>query len=95
MPIDWVALVGVLGAVLFLLIPILGLTARFALKPVVESMIALKGAQAAPQEITALKERIAFLENQLSGMETELSRLQEARDFENRLLDKPDPDATS
>jgi hypothetical protein len=95
MPVDWVALVGVLGGVLFLLIPILGLTARFALKPVVESMIALKGAQAAPQELTALKERIAFLENQLSGMETELSRLQEARDFENRLLDKPDPDATS
>lgn len=95
MPIDWVALVGVVGGVLFLLIPILGFTARFALKPVVESMLALKGAQAAPQELASLKERVAFLEGQLSEMETEMERLQEARDFESRLLEGTDPDSLS
>ena len=30
MPIDWVALIGVTGAMLVLIIPVLGLTARFA-----------------------------------------------------------------
>lgn len=85
MPVDWVALTAVVMGTLTVLIPIAGLTLRFALKPVTEAMIAFKGSQGATQEVRLLEKRIAYLEQQNSHLESEMERLTEVVDFHDRL----------
>lgn len=46
-------------------IPLLGLTIRFSLKPLVEAFIRLREAQLAAPQLQQLQERVAFLERQL------------------------------
>jgi hypothetical protein len=46
-------------------IPLLGLTIRFSLKPLVEAFIRLREAQYAAPQIQVLRERVAYLERQL------------------------------
>jgi len=53
-------------------IPLLGLTLRFSLKPLVEAYIRLREAQIASHQMQALNQRVAYLEREL-----ELLRLPE------------------
>lgn len=46
-------------------IPLLGLTVRFSLKPVVEAFIRLREAQLGSQQLQQLQERVAYLEREL------------------------------
>ncbi|HVG63722.1 MAG TPA: hypothetical protein VNA24_34475 [Hyalangium sp.] len=46
-------------------VPLLGLTIRFSLKPLVEAFIRLREAQLAAPQIHVLRERVAYLERQL------------------------------
>jgi hypothetical protein len=74
----------VLGG-LAILIPIAGLTARFALKPVIEAITHFRGAQVGDQRIAFMEQRINLLEEQLHAMEREQSRLVEDNDFRKQL----------
>lgn len=85
MPVDWVALVAVIMGTLTILIPIAGLTLRFALKPVTEAVIAFRSSQGVGQEIELLEKRVAFLEQQNSNLEESIDRLVEAVEFHDRL----------
>ena len=40
----------------------------------------------APDEVRIMKERISLLEQQLNGIDSEVNRLAEAVDFQDRLL---------
>ena len=75
----------VMGSLMFL-IPIAGLTARFAIKPVLE---AIRGSRdnsgANPRELAMLEQRVALLEAQYQGLENSVERLSEVKDFERRL----------
>ena len=46
-------------------IPLLGLTIRFSLKPLVEAFIRLREAQLGSSQLQALRDRVAYLERQL------------------------------
>jgi hypothetical protein len=46
-------------------VPLLGLTIRFSLKPLVEAFIRLREAQLAAPQLDMLRERVAHLERQL------------------------------
>lgn len=46
-------------------IPLLGLTLRFSLKPVVEAFIRLREAQLGSQQLQQLRDRVAYLEREL------------------------------
>jgi hypothetical protein len=46
-------------------IPLLGLTLRFSLKPLVEAYIRLREAQIASNQIEGLRQRVAYLEREL------------------------------
>lgn len=46
-------------------VPLMGLTIRFALKPLVEAFIRLREAQLGAPQIHILRERVAYLERQL------------------------------
>lgn len=74
----------VLGGLAFL-IPIAGLTARFALKPVIEAITVLRGGQMGDQRVGLLEQRINLLEEQLHAMEREQARLVEDNDFRKQL----------
>ena len=75
----------VLGSLMFL-IPIAGLTARFAIKPVMEALgRAREGAGTNARELSVLEQRVALLEQQYQNLEGSVERLQDVKDFERRL----------
>ena len=71
-----------------LLIPIAGLTARFALKPIVEAIARMKEMQAggtSQQEVHVLEQRLALLEQQYQQLEGSITRITELKDFDRQL----------
>ena len=84
-PVDLVPLVAVVMGLLVVLIPISGLTARFALKPIAEAVARMRESQGSSREIAILEQRVALLEQQLSSVETDVNRLEEAKVFERQL----------
>ncbi|HEX2187795.1 MAG TPA: hypothetical protein VHG51_02795 [Longimicrobiaceae bacterium] len=87
-PVDITALVGTIGGILIVLIPVAGLTARFALKPVVEAISRAREGQGAGREAAITEQRLALLEQQLRNVEGSVARLAEESDF-RRQLDAP------
>lgn len=67
------------------LIPITGLTARFALKPVMEALGRYREAQGDKQMQQLLERRVALLEEQLHSMDRSMRELQEEAEFRREL----------
>jgi hypothetical protein len=74
----------VLGS-LTVLIPITGITARIALRPLMEAMGRYKEMQGANEAQQLLERRFALLEDQLQGMDRTLRELAEESDFRRQL----------
>lgn len=85
MPIDWVALAGVIMGTLIVLIPVAGITLRFAMKPISEAVLAFKASQGREEKVEILEKRVALLEQQNENLESELGRVVEAVKFHERL----------
>lgn len=64
-PINLAEVMAVLMGTSIVLIPVIGLTARFAFKPLVQSLIALRSPPESAVRIAELERRIAQLERQL------------------------------
>ncbi len=80
----WDDVLGFIVVIALLVIPSLGLTARFALKPIVESMLRIREAldrSRAPAE----DPRLAALETRLDAMQETLERVAQAVDFHAQL----------
>jgi hypothetical protein len=54
MPIELTGLIGTIGGILIVLIPVAGLTARFALKPIVEAITRVREVQGGNRETAIL-----------------------------------------
>lgn len=67
------------------LIPITGLTARFALKPVMEALSKYRESQTDQQMQALLERRVALMEEQLHSMDRSLRELAEASEFQREL----------
>lgn len=83
-----VPVVAIVGGLLIFLIPIAGFTARFAFRPIVESMAKLREMQAGGSggaDVRQLEQRVSAIEHQLEGMDSSLQRLIEAKDFDRQL----------
>lgn len=78
------------GIILF--IPVAGLTIRFALKPVVESIARLMEARAGSAANDILERRVALLEQELNVTRDELRSLSAKHDFDRRLSARRDED---
>jgi hypothetical protein len=86
-PNDIVPLVAIIGLIV---IPSLGLTARFALKPIIEGMLKIREAldrQRSPVE----DPRLATIEARLSGLEEAVERIAVAAEFDTRLRAAAEP----
>jgi sensor histidine kinase YesM len=77
---------GTLG-ILTVLIPIAGLTARFALKPIVEAIARMREVQAGAtgRELGVLEQRVALLEQQYQALDSSVERIAEIKDFDRQL----------
>jgi hypothetical protein len=85
MPIDVTGVIAVFMGTLIVLIPVAGVTVRFALKPIAEAIARIRASQSASQEMSLMAQRLDLLERQLSGVESELHRLREVQEFHAQL----------
>lgn len=70
---------------LSILVPVLALSARFALKPVMESWIKLRQSQTSDEEKIMQDRRIALLEAEINGLQQLVQHQVETSDFERAL----------
>ena len=90
--VDWVPIVGIVMGTLTILIPLSIITLRFAIKPIAEAVTQMRAGGASQEELAIMRQRLALMEQQLGGLETEVHRIGEAQDFQAELL-KPGEDA--
>lgn len=84
-PIDLTAIIATIMGISIVLIPVIGLTARFALKPLAESVGHFFQSKNVEESVRILERRMALLEQQLESMDTTLQRVAEASDFHREL----------
>ncbi len=76
---------------LAILVPVVALSARFALRPVMESWIKLRQTQTTGDEKIMQDRRIALLEAEIHSLQQLVQQQLEARDFERALKDPNTP----
>jgi len=84
-PIDVVGLVATIMGISIVLIPVLGLTARFALKPTVEALAKFLEGRNSDQVVSILERRVALLEQQVESMEDSVRRIEAVAEFHREL----------
>jgi len=82
---ELIGLTAVVMGSLTVLIPIAGITARIALKPIVEAMARYREIKGSDDAVTMLERRMSLMEEQLHGMDRSLRLLVEDADFRRRL----------
>lgn len=80
-------ILGILVMGLIVFTPVAGLTARFALKPLIESLARLADSRGGVRgdELRVLASRVALLEQELKATREEVRSLEERSDFDRRL----------
>jgi len=88
MPVDYTAIIAVIMGSLMFLIPIAGFTARFAMKPIVESIAKLRDSSARGEAIEMVERRLALLEQEVqsvANIKDEVARLVDELEFQRKL----------
>ena len=88
-PIDLTALLAVFMGVSVVLVPVIGITARFALKPTVEALSRFFEKRGSDEAISILERRMALIEQQVESIDTNVQRLVETADFDQKLAASP------
>lgn len=86
--------IGIALVTSLVVIPALGATARFALKPIVDALIRLKEggllpSQSRPAESALLVEEVRRLREEVAQLTQTVNRLEEAESFHRRLAAPP------
>jgi hypothetical protein len=86
-----IPILGIVMGGLMFLIPIAGLTARFAIKPIMEALAKGRevGLGGTNRELAVLEQRVALLEQQHQALEASLERLGEVKEFDRMLSSGP------
>ena len=94
LPIDITALLAVFMGISIVLIPVIGITARFALKPTVEALARLFEHKGLEDTVAIMDRRMALLEAQIESLEGSVKQLSEVADFHRQLGSGAVPPAT-
>ena len=88
-----IPITGIVFGSLMFLIPIAGITARFALKPIMEAIAKAREIQAGGtgRELGVLEQRVALLEQQYQQLETSVKHIADVKEFEKRLTSGQGP----
>ena len=89
LPIDLVALVSSILGISIVLVPVIGLTARYALKPLVEALAKVFEARELDESVKILERRVELQEHQIESLQESFKQLTEAREFERQLAAPP------
>jgi len=84
-PINVVGLLAVFMGNSVVLIPVIGLTLRFALKPTVEALSRFFDKKGMDESYMIMERRIGLIEAQIDSMESNVSRLVEVSEFHREL----------
>jgi hypothetical protein len=84
-PINLTAVIAVIMGISVVLVPIIGLTARFALKPAVEALSQVFESKQSNEALHIVERRLALLETQMESLESSVGRLADAVDFDAQL----------
>lgn len=87
-PINVVALAAVVLGCLTVLIPIAGITLRFAIKPVTEALALTRQSGAERESVQMLERRLALLEQEvhsISELRADITRLIDEVEFQKQL----------
>jgi len=84
-PIDIVEVLAVFMGISIVLVPVIGLTARFALKPTVEALSRFFEHKGLDDTVHILERRMALMEQQIESMDNSLQRLAEISEFHHAL----------
>lgn len=95
LPIDLTSLVATILGISIVLVPVIGITARFALKPTVEALSRLFEHRGLDDTVHILERRIELQEHQIDALEATVRRLGEVTDFNRELLAPKPGGATS
>ena len=85
LPIDLVALVSVILGISIVLVPVIGLTARFALKPLVEALAKVFESRSTDETMRILERRLELQEQQIDTLQASLRQLSDAQEFDRQL----------
>lgn len=85
LPVDIVALVAVIMGISIVLIPVAGLTARYALKPIVEALGRYFEGKGELESAKIAERRLLLVEQQLDEVQRTLNHLVESAEFDARL----------
>jgi hypothetical protein len=87
-PINLTSVIAVIMGISVVLVPVIGLTARFALKPAVETLTKLVETRGTEESVQILERRIGLLETHLETLESSVHRLEETVRFDAQLRGK-------
>lgn len=84
-------LLGISAMILVVLIPVVGLTARFTLGPLIEKFAELRTANSETlvEEVRELRRQVAHLQAHVEGVESQVRHLREVSDFDRSLAPSP------
>jgi hypothetical protein len=85
LPIDLTAIVAIVMGVSVVLIPVAGLTVRFALKPLVESLARVFESKGLRDTVAIAERRIALLEQQVEILDGTVRHLEDGQAFDRQL----------
>ena len=84
-PIDVTALVATVLGISIVLVPVIGLTARYALKPTVEALSRLFEKGSTDKSLQLMERRMELQEQEVEALRNTVRSLSEAREFERQL----------
>ena len=90
-PIDFTALVATIMGISVVLIPVIGLTARFALKPTVEAFTQFFQSKTVEESVRLLERRMALLESQMDNIDASVARIAQVSEFHRQLASGEGP----
>ena len=89
-PINLTALLATFMALSVVLVPVVGLTARFALKPTVEALSRFFDKKRNDDAVSILERRLALVEQQVESIESTVQRLADTAEFDEKLSTPPE-----
>lgn len=93
LPVDLTALIATVLGISVVLVPVIGLTVRFALHPTVEAVSRLFEHRSLEDTVGILERRIELQEHQIESLQASVRGLTEAREFERQLSGPKSSDA--
>ena len=82
---ELIPLVAIVMGISVVLVPVLGFTARYVLRPFEETLTRYLQARASDDSVRIVERRLALMEQQLETMESTLDRIADAADFHREL----------